>query len=61
MSKLRGILVGIALAVPLAALGASGDVAVTGKTSTMTSVQAGPQSGRCCFIWHVGNWWCIPC
>jgi hypothetical protein len=59
MNKVRGILLGIALALPLAAIGSSGELA-TGK-STMTSIQSGPESGRCCWVWYIGKWWCIPC
>lgn len=62
MNKLRGILLGVALALPLAAIGSSEiGVAATGKQGTMTSVQSGPQSERCCFVWFMGAWWCIPC
>lgn len=61
MKKLRGILLGIALALPLAAIGASGEVTPVGKSSSMTQIQSGPESGRCCWVWHMGTWWCIPC
>ena len=60
MKNLRGILLGIALALPLAAIGSSGELTATGK-STMTSIQSGPESARCCWVWYIGNWWCIPC
>jgi len=61
MKKVRGFLLGIALALPLAAVGGTGDISADGKTSTMTSVQTGPQSDRCCWVMYFGNWFCIPC
>lgn len=61
MRKVRGLLIGIALALPLAAIGGTGDVSAVGKTSTMTSVQTGPEAGRCCWIMYFGSWFCIPC
>ena len=61
MKRLRGILLGIALALPLAAIGASGEVALVNKSSTMTQIQSGPESGRCCWVWLMGSWWCLPC
>lgn len=65
MNKLRGILLGFALALPLAAVGSSSDVSaigdMTAAKSTMTQIQTGPASERCCFVWFMGSWWCIPC
>lgn len=60
MRRLRIILLGIALALPLAATSASDEVGVSGKTSDMMQIQPQPQ-GRCCFVWYLGSWWCIPC
>ncbi len=60
MRRLRIMLLGLAFALPLAATHATEEVGVTGKTTAMTEVQSEPQ-GRCCFVWYLGSWWCIPC
>jgi len=61
MKKLRTVLLGIALAlsVPLAT-NASDVLPATGKSANITSIQSQPQ-GRCCFVWWIGTWLCIPC
>ncbi len=66
MNKVRTFLLGVALALPLAALGSAGDCAATSlstaKPSSSTSVVAGPssQQGRCC-VMFMGEWFCFPC
>ncbi|MFO7286258.1 MAG: hypothetical protein LOD94_08395 [Gammaproteobacteria bacterium] len=66
MRKIRNFLLGVALALPLAALGSAGDVATAGfcpgKPAGGTSVVAGPQSqmGWCC-VMYLGTWLCFPC
>ncbi|HEX6992763.1 MAG TPA: hypothetical protein VF339_01315 [Gammaproteobacteria bacterium] len=61
MSRLRGLLLGVALALPLAATGGTGEVSAVGKTSTMTSIQSGPASDRCCWVFYMGMWFCFAC
>ena len=67
MNKVRTFLLGVALALPLAALGSAGDVAAMGvsaaKPSSSTSVVSGPSSqgtARCC-VMFMGTWFCFPC
>lgn len=66
MNKVRTFLLGVALALPLAALGSAGDVAAMGvsaaKPSSSTSVVSGPssQTGWCC-VMYLGSWLCFPC
>lgn len=69
MSRLRGFLLGVALALPLAAIGGTDDASVIGKASvttvdkadTMTSIQKGPASDRCCWVFYLGMWFCFVC
>ncbi len=66
MRRLRGFLLGVALALPLAATGGTQDVSAVdvsavGKTTTMTSIQTGPASDRCCWVFYIGMWFCFVC
>jgi hypothetical protein len=62
MIKLRDLLRATVLASSLFVLagwqaGASGAV----TDSAATAIDAGEQSQRCCWVYHVGGWYCIPC
>lgn len=57
MKKLRGLLLGVALALPLSVVGASVD-------QTSTSYMSAPESqsnDKCCWVFWLGLYWCIPC
>ena len=59
MRKLRGFLLGLALALPLAAVGASGDLP---SPYTVESAPLSQDDGyRCCWVFYFGTWWCIAC
>lgn len=62
MTKLKTMLLGVAVALPLAAFGAVEGTAADAAVAPVKA-QSGPtqQAYRCCWVFYSGNWWCIPC
>ena len=61
MTKLRKMLLGAALALPLAAFGVLGTAATADQDAVVPpSVPDGSSSAiECCWIFISGRWWCI--
>lgn len=61
MGKFRTFMLGAALALPLAAFGAIGDVGSTDAAVPPSVEQGASSQYRCCWIFFGGTWWCIAC
>ena len=62
MKKLKMMLLGVAMALPLATVGAV-ETVIHGVDAAPLQAQSGPtqQTYRCCWVFYSGAWWCIPC
>lgn len=51
------------LAMPVASIAASAapDVSPERRSAGATSVLEGGTSQECCWIFYLGNWYCVPC
>jgi hypothetical protein len=59
MAKIKSLLLGMALVLPLAAFGAIGDVTSTGAEAVPAELQAPTSQIRCCWVFYNGVWYCI--
>lgn len=60
MNKIRTIVLGVALALPMAVVGAVGE----GTEKATTAQEFQPQSSssyKCCWVFINGRWYCIAC
>lgn len=62
MTSIR-LTITLMLAMPVASIGASvaSDVPPERGAAGATSVIEGSTSQQCCWIFYLGNWYCVPC
>ncbi|MBN1240313.1 MAG: hypothetical protein JXB36_17550 [Gammaproteobacteria bacterium] len=60
MTKLKSMLLGVAMALPFAAVGAV-ETGIQGVDAAPLEAQSGPtqQTFECCWVYFNGMWWCI--
>ncbi|HEX7081240.1 MAG TPA: hypothetical protein VF329_09515 [Gammaproteobacteria bacterium] len=62
MKKIRGILLGVALALPLMAASAAAPTPLIADQVQTTKANAGPSKQyNCCWVFFMGRLYCFPC
>jgi hypothetical protein len=59
MTKIKTMLLGMALALPLAAFGAIGDVGSMEPAAVPPEAQGAQSQYKCCWVFYNGSWYCI--
>ena len=62
MTKLR-ILIAAGLMLPFIAVGNGAEIAtISPEGAILVDTQAASSGDyKCCWVYHMGQWWCVPC